>query len=1490
MGMIMTGVIFLINPAETVTAEVSLSDTEITLDPESGNSNNFTVEVPKGVYLTDFNLGIEGKVDPNTDMYPRSVKMAVGDDTSYIWSWDGEGKGAMGLQTEFDDGASTDRLVFNETGTKTGGTLLIPKNAQIADAEIALSVEDNIIMEDPVRINLEWMGPNPVEGTYFDYDVTSCVHDSKLWAAWRTYNPSLYNRANQTQGALDNGIVISYSSDGRDWAKPFEITPMNSNVECWTPHMVSHGGKLHVVFESNDTDYTSGQDRDIVIVSSSTPTNANSWSSPVEITKNEASYSLHKQWNEGLMDWTEGPMDWWPRLVSHSGKLYCVWTTQDTSTPNSTTSQWGGMNGFGNDIVVSSSSDGSSWSTPYVLTQNNRPYDIEAAPKLFSLKGKLFCAWYSNSSVLAGEGFNDYDTLVSWSTGGSSWSPITQLSPIDGTQNPDSLNPADEPPFLPYYHMGQDMTPVLVEYDNEVFAIWKSSDGWITHWGDYDITMMNGGDGTQWNVPVMPADHTNGFGKDTSYGRYREVTPMRTTDDYHDRWPQAVVNNDRLYVFWQTDDPRIANVGANFDKDLVFRSTATNPFDWDPRVEDQDPWTSTQEITDYTGEVGRDFWHSVQVFNEKIYVIWVGYGSTSEGSDGLGGNTDIFCRTFIDSIIPTQVKVDMAGTNLHDGQLSTALTKVDATSKISGALSSAPTYTDEYGNEFAQLQLTATMGSPGVTIISGLNIHYSAVIQTGNVKDKVNAYLKNHQTDAGDTVRIPVRFHSASGGVLSISLISSATSKAPSFKWDYPGVGGAIAGLGTEVNFAFTLADEDSDAWCNLYLDKDGIPGDEIPIDGAINLTADDSPFTWYIPEDFSTGKYFAVAEFWDGGIPSRSVSVDQLTINPNASKPPKPNWIVPSDDASADALVVDSEARIKFSITAGEDNAGNKIQAYAKLFYKMEGDDEYTKMKGSESMDNYSEDWGFPTQMDENNDGKLESIPNIELIWVTKNLDEGRYTIKVELSDQNYDQLPYECKGVVEIMHLDIETPTGIKLDGGVHMDGLSLHNRFPSFAWSAASNMPSSIDSVGYEVSVGSNLDSQTDVSGIQDVTGATEWQLPANTFGGDGLIPGQTYYFFLRVVGYSGDLRMGDSDWASAGFSISNDPPTITDEGDLWSDTVGVSKTGDYVVDPSDPIGVVEPTMEDPDGDATSFAVRWFLVPEEGGEATAITKYNDMKDLPASETLEGQVWKVQVIPYDDFGGLEYGAGTAWEGNVEVTGGDIVVDDDDDPPITLSSPEYTLTAPSAPGDGETYKWYMQDSSGSKTMMGEGGSEYTFELPSDGVYDVWWEKEDADGNVIDQSEPKSVEYYADEENGDDGNMVMILLIIIIVVVVILVLVIFMKKKKAAEDDGGPKESEFDVPDVQNMDFPNQTEAPDKPQEGPKLFQPGGPTGSVKETPPAGPTRPAPQAPHQAAAGPSPQSPQGGRPPVQMPPGQAPKGLAGPGDRKQLPPGAAPPS
>ena len=113
-------------------------DTSITLTFERGgvDPNSLAVEVPLNASILSASVDVEA--EPYDGVYPTDVKVNVGNDEDYEWTFDGVGYGSLGKQTQFSNGEEKKYMYFSNMDYINTPRIKVPRNATVTGTSMIL--------------------------------------------------------------------------------------------------------------------------------------------------------------------------------------------------------------------------------------------------------------------------------------------------------------------------------------------------------------------------------------------------------------------------------------------------------------------------------------------------------------------------------------------------------------------------------------------------------------------------------------------------------------------------------------------------------------------------------------------------------------------------------------------------------------------------------------------------------------------------------------------------------------------------------------------------------------------------------------------------------------------------------------------------------------------------------------------------------------------------------------------------------------------------------------------------------------------------------------------------------------------------------------------------------------------------------------------------------------------------------------------------------
>jgi hypothetical protein len=764
------------------------------------------VEIPEDANVTTATVDIS-TVDYG-DKYARNPELRITDISDpVVWAYKDVGYGDFGHQIYFNNS-----VPFNEIKYKPGRIdkttgIYLPQGAKINSAKINLTGTEYDYWE-PGVIQL-----NPADWGYsppFDMDPYLTVWNNKIICFFRTYN---WDQTNQTDGDL----VLNYSADGVNWQPSLtELSPVPDTeipylggLRCGDYHPApivrESNGDLWVTWGS-ESDYigngvglTDGMDRDIII---SKITNLdNPPSSYTEITHPtlnaaEDTYSN----NTDSYPWAKD--DRRPQIAEFNGKMYVTWVANNTGNETFKGDRIG-------DIMVSSSSSGSSWGPGINLCDGDPWYSVDYWPQIMEFNGKLYIIWVTNNSQISNG--TDWDIVYRTTSDGSNWDAPKELSPIDdGDWSDDDCK--------------------WVKYGTELYAVWRTKNPDITNGQDFDIVMRCTTDGNTW-------------------GEYIDIG--KSLEGAFDNKPFPVVFDNELYIFWRAE--RDGNGG-------VFVRNYHG---------DTDTFGEEQQVHIRKGE-GDNYYITAVPFNNKLYVAWVTQDDTLTEDDDADVVVRRMTPSNLPILVKLDVGSD--GDYEFNSGLSASTVTIDITSEIQSLVNDPPSsivqFTDAYGNKMVNISLLLDITGPGKVMIDGLDIDYDATLTTRNFNVHMNEYIINRKDTAVDgIISVPLTVNAQNDAKIKLSNLQVEYGIKPAITVLTP-VTGRTDALENYFDINWTDYDPDDDALVSLYFDEDkkGYDGTLIVKDLTELDEVDVDTYTWtWDSETMEDGDYYIYAKITDG-------------------------------------------------------------------------------------------------------------------------------------------------------------------------------------------------------------------------------------------------------------------------------------------------------------------------------------------------------------------------------------------------------------------------------------------------------------------------------------------------------------------------------------------------------------------------------------------------------------------------------------------------
>jgi hypothetical protein len=336
-------------------------------------------------------------------------------------------------------------------------------------------------------------------------------------------------------------FVTLKSFDGTRWTEPLYIsspdmtTPVRSELNL-NPRMGASDDALYIVWTSNEPNWTSGTDDDVVFRFTE---DGETWSEPIEVTGH---------YNNGL--------DKLARVISLKGLTWFLWETNDPldsdgSDMDIVMRSWDG-NEFGPVVSVSRPGDIYNDHHVQVAADDENMYimwmkkNYTSGANIHDVWGRVFdgvdfvtppfklnsdeVADQEHPTVVAGEdrGFFIWESYDTGKIGDPTSIMVRQWTTEEGLGRLTTVSSLTS--------NGKDSKPTGVWCRDQLFIAWVSSDQGITFGEDADLVFRTG---------KLDEDGTIRFDKIV------EVSP--STDEFMDRFPSMVVYDDVVNTVWIID-------------------------------------------------------------------------------------------------------------------------------------------------------------------------------------------------------------------------------------------------------------------------------------------------------------------------------------------------------------------------------------------------------------------------------------------------------------------------------------------------------------------------------------------------------------------------------------------------------------------------------------------------------------------------------------------------------------------------------------------------------------------------------------------------------------------------------------------------------------------------------------------------------------------------------------------------------------------------
>jgi len=923
----------------------------------------------------------------------------------------------------------------------------------------------------------------------------------------------------------------------------------------YEPDMIVYKNLLYVVYRSYDPIVTNDTDSDIVINSTS---NGINWTGTLEITPQPDSVAPY---NDSTIS-----ADWRPTLEVFNNKLYCAWESNSTITTN----------GLDHDIILSSSTDGVTWSPSIIKVSDTWENEYSKNPgikhdwgaDLVMFKNQLWLVWATNNTDPIGGYKNSIgDIMISNSSDGITWSNAIDLSKGDKWWNTSdgvnwstlkSINPIDNNPVSGIGTI--DIQPTLSVYDNKLFCSWVSASTKYTEGTDRDIVL-------RYTIAGNFSETDNIF----------EVT--NANNEYIDHTPQLALFNNRLYVIW---------VGDVYGNSEIF----TKNF----QIISGNGQLSTLQKVNPVDDSGDDYQPRLLGFKNKLYATWV----SNDPKTSTGSDRDIILRNLMPSKLPINFGLDVGNDSSWEiakgTQLLNTNTRFDLTTGFKNILSNESWVTENslntiYGYTLVEVPLSVNFTAPGMIHADDLDIYYNCSFNLMDFSDDLNYYITLNQQNATENgFVIPFQLTAGSKGKIKVSEINILLNYKPRVEiTDIPPSGKLV----TEpiYRIKWTDLDFDDNANISLYYDDDNVDYDGTQIISNISEDSSENFFDWVwwnaIPDG---GTYYIYANISDGKNFHLNYSKGPLMlgdININ-------NFI---NISILEPDGIDDNAWDYFEVTwtsycPGED-------AKITLFYDND----------SKDFDGYA--------IDINNNGYFDSEdfvlepPNDGIstyTWDISKLPAGtQYYIYAKITNHwNISVYNYSF-GPLTRAHLPAPRDFTVLGDTDPLDENLTVHNNKPRLSWSRPDTEIT--ENLEYIITVWSGIN-KTGEKVYEITTVATEITILKE------LEYGNMYY--AEIFARTPDAH--ESVKSSIIFQIVNNLPTSP----IVVITPKNPKTNDNLL-----CSFINESY-DPDNDMINYTYNWF------SDGIQQFEYANLRNIPALATSKNEHWKCVVTPYD---GIDYG-----------------------------------------------------------------------------------------------------------------------------------------------------------------------------------------------------------------------------------------------------------
>jgi hypothetical protein len=1185
----------------------------VTFPDGGGSENKSRLKIPTDSTVQSATMRVIA--EPNAGQYPIHVSLDVGENGVLEWEFDEIGGGSMGWQNSLWTGVNNTPfdMGVGDSRWNTTAAFRLPQGVTIDSASMEIWAEEQDFLGTLQEMNMPGGGLEGPWDDVHDFDPMLINYQGKLIDIYRTHSDEISN-------GTDGDLVLNWTTDGVTWNNVNEITKVPDTSWPW----------------NNIRRYWWGMDM--------RPTAA--------VYDDGTGNRLYVAW-EGNSTFEDMPPD--PPITPEDGD------------------DAGVTSGIDKDIIISSSSDGITWSnqmsdyvqiTSKVLEDGNstptskgynkaNPAPQDWFPQLATFNGRLYCAWVSNNTDSPADMHGGSDIMVTWST-----NPRTEAGWND-TSRVVNINEGDQ-------WNGSDFNPKLVVFNNKLFVVWMTNDTTRGNGSDYDI-LIKYTDGTIWSetFQVSPKG-MNDFTEEGVKGTIKNLS-------WYDRFQHPYVFDNKLWIAWETENYRY---GLNrtwnklpdteTDADIVI-ACSSDGISWDLQKD-----VNIFEVTPPSNDWGDHYPHLITLDPdaggsqpERLYCGWnsndqgvtindydIMYSYTTDGKNWVpqrianphpdhgGGDYWTHFGTFNDWLYITWWSNDDKdgdiGGMYADGDDADVVVR-----RIVPSYLPAPMVTvdvgDDNSNEFGPLSLDRTKKTIDIktALQSGLN----------NPTTLHNDIYGNSYVDVIINVTspsVPCRIW--------ISNISIYYSRGGgNFYMDVPDFSKAL-----NEYIRVNQDDEDADdgyfeipveisttsggklTMTNVNIEYNRKPTITVTSPGdSIGYAKDTFTITWTDedPDDNAQIKLFYDID----NVPGGETEID-TTANP-----------IMEDDADdfyiwdTTNLSLGSSLFIKAVIDDGIDSA----YSYSRNIVTVTKDNvppSITIVRPSVSNDktefDYWIEW-IDSDEDSNawislyydtnknpNDGKIlisdgirENDEKDKYHWlIGDEVGLGNYYVYAEITDEENTTNDYS-DGYIELIPPSLNSPVNLGIKNNMDTTGIKLetHDILPELTWenSPLNPLPNSTNLIEYEymVTVGTSKTLKDDL--------LKNWETKSRSVKlANDLTYGEDYYFEVKVTDGRGHYSPG----ASSIFFIVNNPPTTP--------TVEIHPANPITTDPLT-VKISEDST-DPDGDEVKYKYKWLKnnLPQ--------TAYDGLMLVSFEDTTKGDQWTVEVTPWDEVGGILRSPGT--------------------------------------------------------------------------------------------------------------------------------------------------------------------------------------------------------------------------------------------------------